>query len=455
MNDNAAKGLENARQTGQLRKDADVHKRSSSIGKRNSGSGLSGGSSSSSLTSSLSNRSIRGGVNSSSFVNRDAEAKRRLNNQNKIHKAIEIAEKIPVARKYAKIAKIAEKVKGAKSKSFGKSFLGQSEPEPTNAEIEDANAADVKGEEYNPDDTRVRFTGGLEKRERMILIGVLGGILLSSVFLCIILVSAITGGGKESFLASDNRVDNVTEADIEEAYNKDEANESSGSNNESSNSSSDSSSSNPSSNQSNSNANDSFASLLSAGGITTDTLNERNTNQLIIVNSSGSSATVYFYEKTNNQWKNDSDLTASGYVGSSGTTDSPSEGKSATPKGLYSVGDAFYQSDKPNTKLNSFKITENTYWVDDPDSKYYNMKVEGNSNKDWDSAEHMSEIGSYKYGFVINYNMNPIKKGAGSAIFFHISHGSPTAGCVSVSEDKVLSYLSKLDKSKNPYILII
>ena len=67
----------------------------------------------------------------------------------------------------------------------------------------------------------------------------------------------------------------------------------------------------------------------------------------------------------------------------------------------------------------------------------------------------MSEIDSYRYGFVINYNMNPVVSGAGSAIFFHVSHNSPTAGCVSVSEDKVLDYLAKLDKSKNPYILII
>ena len=64
-------------------------------------------------------------------------------------------------------------------------------------------------------------------------------------------------------------------------------------------------------------------------------------------------------------------------------------------------------------------------------------------------------IDSYRYGFVINYNMNPVVSGAGSAIFFHVSHNSPTAGCVSVSEDKVLDYLARLDKSKNPYILII
>ena len=183
--------------------------------------------------------------------------------------------------------------------------------------------------------------------------------------------------------------------------------------------------------------------------------NIRLIKQLVVVDSSGTTANVSFYENSGSGWKLDSNLNADGYVGRQGTSSSPSEGKAATPQGLYAVGDAFYQGSKPDTKLNTFKITSNTYWVDDPNSKYYNKRVEGTSNKDWSSAEHMSEISSYKYGFVIEYNTNPIKKGAGSAIFFHISHNSPTAGCVSVSEDKVLAYLKKLDKSKNPYILII
>ena len=205
----------------------------------------------------------------------------------------------------------------------------------------------------------------------------------------------------------------------------------------------------------NSSSNSSFDSILSKGGTSVDKLKEKNIKQLVVVESSGSSANVSFYENGSNGWQVDSGLNASGYVGSNGTTDSPSEGKAATPKGLYGIGDAFYQNSKPDTKLGSFKITSDTYWIDDPASKYYNQHVEGTANKDWNSAEHMSEISSYKYGFVIKYNMSPIKKGAGSAIFFHISHNSPTAGCVSVSEDKVLSYLARLDKSKNPYILII
>ena len=208
-------------------------------------------------------------------------------------------------------------------------------------------------------------------------------------------------------------------------------------------------------NTGNSSSSSSFDSLLSKGGTSVSDLENKKINQLVIVESNGSTANVSFYEKESSGWKVDSSLNTSGYVGSNGTTSSPSEGKSATPKGLYGVGDAFYQSSVPSTKLNSFKITSNTYWVDDPNSKYYNQKVEGTANKDWSSAEHMSEISSYKYGFVINYNMNPVKKGAGSAIFFHVSHDSPTAGCVSVPESMVLSYLSKLDKSKNPYILII
>ncbi|MBQ2570033.1 MAG: hypothetical protein II573_06540, partial [Ruminococcus sp.] len=90
-----------------------------------------------------------------------------------------------------------------------------------------------------------------------------------------------------------------------------------------------------------------------------------------------------------------------------------------------------------------------------PDSPNYNQLVVGDEALGDDHAEHMSEISSYHYGFVIEYNMPPTGYAAGSAIFFHVSHDSPTLGCVTVSEQKVLAYLAKLDASKNPYILII
>ena len=193
--------------------------------------------------------------------------------------------------------------------------------------------------------------------------------------------------------------------------------------------------------------------LLSMGNCNSDTLDAVNTNQLIVVNSGGTTANISFYEKTNEKWAKDENLTCTGFVGSEGTVTYMSEQVSGTPKGFYSIGSAFYQYNAPYTGLNTFKITNDTYWIDDPDSKFYNQRVEGVAYKDWKSAEHMMSIPNYKYGFVINYN-TPAEYNKGSAIFFHIG-SNPTNGCVAASENMVLAYLAKLNVGENPYILII
>lgn len=200
---------------------------------------------------------------------------------------------------------------------------------------------------------------------------------------------------------------------------------------------------------------DELVTLLSQNGSTVDVLNAAGCSQLVTVSSSGSSAEIGFYEKENGKWVKDSDMTCSGFVGWNGTTYDMHEGGNATPRGLFRVGDAFYQEDRPSTGLNSFAITSDTYWVDDPASKYYNQKVVGTDNKDWDSAEKMWEHATYLYGFVIEYNTVGTVPGAGSAIFFHTSSGQPTAGCVSTDTANVLRYLSRLDASQNPYIIIV
>lgn len=198
-----------------------------------------------------------------------------------------------------------------------------------------------------------------------------------------------------------------------------------------------------------------LASFLKNANISEETLEKKGAKQLIVVNSKGIKADVTFFEKQNSGWKQETGLTCKGFVGRNGTTSSPSEGKAATPKGLYSIGDAFYQQKLPQTHLNTFPITDKTYWVDDPNSKYYNTKYVGDLPSSV-HAERMWEIKpQYKYGFVINYNMSPIVKGKGSAIFFHVSVNSATGGCVAVGENMVCNYLKKLDKSKKPYILII
>ncbi len=192
--------------------------------------------------------------------------------------------------------------------------------------------------------------------------------------------------------------------------------------------------------------------LISESGYTAEQIYSMGINQLVVVDSFGTQADVYLFSNSDGLWK-DEDIKCGGFVGKAGVAEKNAEGDKITPKGLYSIGDAFYTHSQPSTWLNAFKITENTYWVDDPKSSMYNQKVEGEQNKDWDSAEHMIDYNDYRYGFTINYNTNPVIAGKGSAIFMHCGN-APTAGCIAVSENDMLRYLDKLSASKNPHILI-
>lgn len=194
--------------------------------------------------------------------------------------------------------------------------------------------------------------------------------------------------------------------------------------------------------------------LLSLNDNSLEQLTSSCCEQLITVSSEDSNAKIEFYELQNNTWKLNKSLSCNGFVGQNGVTKDMHEGGYATPKGLYPIGEAFYIDDKPETGLDLFQITENTYWVDDPDSSAYNQRVEGRENADWNSAEHMIEIRPYyDYGFVIKYNTEAFYN-AGSAIFFHYSN-APTAGCVGTDMDMLIRYLKVLNTDKNPYILIV
>jgi L,D-peptidoglycan transpeptidase YkuD (ErfK/YbiS/YcfS/YnhG family) len=64
--------------------------------------------------------------------------------------------------------------------------------------------------------------------------------------------------------------------------------------------------------------------------------------------------------------------------------------------------------------------------------------------------------GQYRFGVVIEYNMNPVISGRGSAIFLHVWRGpdKPTAGCVALSEPDVLKILGWLDPALNPVVFL-
>lgn len=171
-----------------------------------------------------------------------------------------------------------------------------------------------------------------------------------------------------------------------------------------------------------------------------------NSKLIITLGQSGSEAQIYAFEKKDGAWEQV--LTASGYVGRNGITSSKREGDGETPAGVYGLSQPFGVADDPGSIIPYTKLTDNDFWVDDVDSKYYNMWAKGDAaDKDWNSAEDLSsEKVAYKYVMAINYNLDPIVKGNGSAIFLHVETGGPTAGCVSVPEEKMIELLRFIDE---------
>lgn len=187
------------------------------------------------------------------------------------------------------------------------------------------------------------------------------------------------------------------------------------------------------------------------------TCSELSFSQLILVVAGGSDATVHCYDKSETGiWTENSDIgSISGHVGKNGVSASKREGDGCTPIGLYPLGFAFGINPKPDTAMDYKRIADTSYWVDDPGSAHYNKWVEGNENADWSSAERLSEhTSSYAYAIVIEYNMDPIVSGEGSAIFFHCGE-RPTVGCVSVPQRNVLQILKWLNPENGPNILIV
>ena len=126
---------------------------------------------------------------------------------------------------------------------------------------------------------------------------------------------------------------------------------------------------------------------------------------IIVVGTGGYRANISLYEKDNNSiWIKK--ISTNGYIGKNGITDNKKEGDGKTPTGLYDLGIAFGIASNPGTKLSYRKINNNDYWVDDPNSKYYNQWVDiRNVKKDWNSAEHLySYKTAYKYLFTIYSN---------------------------------------------------
>jgi len=139
-------------------------------------------------------------------------------------------------------------------------------------------------------------------------------------------------------------------------------------------------------------------------------------------------------------------------TGKSGIGNKKKEGDGITPKGIFKLTKVFYREDKVKnikTKIKKIKIKKNMGWCDDPKSKFYNKLVKLPNKFSNEKLYRKDDV--YDIVIVLNYNMQPIIKNKGSAIFIHVAKKNykPTAGCVALKKKdliKLLKYINKKTK---------
>ncbi|MBQ9413944.1 MAG: L,D-transpeptidase family protein [Clostridia bacterium] len=179
-------------------------------------------------------------------------------------------------------------------------------------------------------------------------------------------------------------------------------------------------------------------------------------SQVVLVSALFQETTVTCYDCIDGVWT-PSLNGLSAFIGENGVIAAAEkqEGDRCTPLGFYPLGFAFGFEEDVDVTWDYRVITPSIYWVDDPSSAYYNRWVDIDEQEtDWNSAEHMIDHLGYRYGIVIEYNINPIISGKGSAIFLH-SGVTNTLGCVALEESEMKNVLQWLRPDSHAHILIV
>jgi L,D-peptidoglycan transpeptidase YkuD (ErfK/YbiS/YcfS/YnhG family) len=145
------------------------------------------------------------------------------------------------------------------------------------------------------------------------------------------------------------------------------------------------------------------------------------------------------------------------HVGADGVTTQASESKSATPMGSFTLTQSFGALSNPGTPLPYFRTDPSDWWISQSGSLYNTHQhcSGGCAFTQGDPNEHLQAITpQYNYAVVIDYNRFPVRQGAGSAFFLHVTDGSATAGCVAVPQATLVTLMRWLTPAAHPRILI-
>ena len=137
-------------------------------------------------------------------------------------------------------------------------------------------------------------------------------------------------------------------------------------------------------------------------------------------------------------------------IGKRGIGNKKKEGDLITPKGIYKVKYVLYRKDrvkKIKTKIKKIIIRKNMGWCDDVRSSQYNKLIKLPSNYSNEKLYKKENI--YDIILVLNFNMSPIIKNKGSAIFIHVAKRNykKTEGCIALKKMHLVKVLKELKKN--------
>ncbi len=130
------------------------------------------------------------------------------------------------------------------------------------------------------------------------------------------------------------------------------------------------------------------------------------------------------------------------------------EGLGRTPSGVFDLTRAFGNEPNDGTRLPYVLVGPEDWWDENPLSPRYNELVRSPVSPGGDS-ENLYDAGrAYAHAVVIDYNSDPVVKGAGSGFFLHVSFGAPTEGCVAIAEGALVRVMRWLNPADHPVISI-
>jgi len=143
-------------------------------------------------------------------------------------------------------------------------------------------------------------------------------------------------------------------------------------------------------------------------------------------------------------------------LGKAGIKKKIKEGDNITPRGVFKIIKVYYRADKIDkieTQIKKIKIKKKIGWCDDPRSVFYNKQIKLPNKFSHEKLYRNDNI--YDLILVLNYDMNPIIKNKGSAIFIHVAKNNyqPTHGCIGLKKKHLLTILKKIKKNTKVKII--